>query len=161
MANQDYEGPIPPAATYDPNGMKADNKAEFEQRYADQVGRKYVFNLRRKMEAYCVSDIKLLKAGCQARFRLNSTSKVSSTRWRKASPSPRPVMTAGARNCCLATQLQWNPLVVSMALALTSRPKPSTGWHSKNIVFRLPVFRPMEPLLRTAFVTRPMGAKCA
>lgn len=33
--------------------------------HADMVSREYDFDLRREMESYCVSDVKLLKAGCQ------------------------------------------------------------------------------------------------
>ena len=63
--NQDYEGPMPPAEMYDPEGMSAKKKAEFERWYAAKVAANYVFNLRQEMEAYCISDVKLLKAGCE------------------------------------------------------------------------------------------------
>ena len=63
--HQDYEGPIPPMDSYDPDGMSSKKKAEFETWYADQVQRDVVFNLRHEMEEYCISDVKLLKAGCQ------------------------------------------------------------------------------------------------
>ena len=63
-ANQEYVGPIPPAAMYDPEGMSKSKKKEFETWYADQVRNEVSFNLKEEMEAYCVSDVKLLKAGC-------------------------------------------------------------------------------------------------
>ena len=56
---------MPPADMYDPEGMSPKKKVEFERWYADKVANHYVFNLCREMEAYCVSDVKLLKAGCQ------------------------------------------------------------------------------------------------
>ena len=62
---------MPPAEMYDPEGMSAKKKEEFERWYIEKVNINYVFNLRREMEAYCVSDVKLLKAGClkfQAEF---------------------------------------------------------------------------------------------
>jgi len=37
MENQDYEGPMPPRDTYDPDGMSAKKKAEFEQWYQEKV----------------------------------------------------------------------------------------------------------------------------
>lgn len=46
-------------------------KTELEWWYAKQVANDYTFNLRRDMEDYCVSDVKLVKAGChcfQAEF---------------------------------------------------------------------------------------------
>ena len=65
LENQDYVGPMPPADTYDPDGMSPKKKADFERWYAEQVRNEYQFNLRRDMEKYCESDVKLLKAGCQ------------------------------------------------------------------------------------------------
>ena len=62
--NQDYEGPMPPAEMYDPDGMSAKTKAEFERWYAQKVAANYHFVMRREMEAYCESDVKVLKAGC-------------------------------------------------------------------------------------------------
>ena len=65
MTNQDYVGPMPPMNTYDPDGMSPKKKAKFETWYADHIQRGYEFDLHREMEDYCVSDVKLLKAGCQ------------------------------------------------------------------------------------------------
>ena len=65
MENQDYVGPMPSADTYDPDEMNPKKKAEFERWYAEQVHNEHVFNLRREMEKYCASDVKLLNAGCQ------------------------------------------------------------------------------------------------
>ena len=63
--NQDYEEPMPPAEMFDPDGMSAKKKTEFEQWYAEKVRNNHVFNLKAAMKAYCESDFKLLKAGCQ------------------------------------------------------------------------------------------------
>ena len=65
LENQDYEGPMPDASNYDPDGMSAKEKAEFERWYAEKVAANYHFVMQRQLEAYCESDIKLLKAGCQ------------------------------------------------------------------------------------------------
>ena len=65
LDNQDYEGPMPDARFYDPDGVSAKNKADFERWYAEQVRDDVVFHLQRDMASYCESDVKLLKAGCQ------------------------------------------------------------------------------------------------
>lgn len=65
VENQDYEGPMPPADMYDCDGMSAKKKAEFGQWYQEKVNSNYHFVMRREMEAYCESDVKLLKAGWQ------------------------------------------------------------------------------------------------
>ena len=65
LENQDYDGVMPPRDTYDPDGMSAKKKAEFERWYDEKVAAHYRFVLRREMEAYCESDVKLLKAGCR------------------------------------------------------------------------------------------------
>lgn len=66
LENQKYEGPMPPREMYDPDSMSAKTNAEFERWYEEQVRNDYVFILRKEMTAYCISDVKLLKAGCQA-----------------------------------------------------------------------------------------------
>ena len=63
--NQNYEGPMPDPSYYDPDGMSAKTKAGFERWYAEKVAANYRFIVRREMEAYCESDMKLLKVGCQ------------------------------------------------------------------------------------------------
>ena len=40
-------------------------KAQFLRWHEEKVRANYVFNLKREMEAYCISDVKLLKAGCE------------------------------------------------------------------------------------------------
>ena len=64
LANQGYEGPLPNASYYDPDGMNEKKKRDFEQWYATQAANHYEFNLQRDMRKYCESDVKLLKAGC-------------------------------------------------------------------------------------------------
>ena len=65
MENQDYEGPMPPRETYDPDGMSAKKKAEFEHWYREKVEANYHFVLQDEMKAYCELDVKLLKEGCK------------------------------------------------------------------------------------------------
>ena len=47
--NQDYAGPMPPAEMYDPDGMSAEKKAEFERWHAEKVAANYHFVMRREM----------------------------------------------------------------------------------------------------------------
>ena len=56
---------MPPRDTYDPDGMSAKKKAEFDQWYQEKVDADYHFVLQDEMKAYCESDVKLLKAGCK------------------------------------------------------------------------------------------------
>lgn len=62
---QTYEGPMPDISFYDPDGMSAKKKAEFLTWHAQKVAEEYTFNLQHEMQQYCISDVKLLKAGCQ------------------------------------------------------------------------------------------------
>ena len=61
--NQHYEGPMPPKDMYDPDGISAKKKAEFERWYQEKVDANYHFVMQREMQAYCESDVKLPKAG--------------------------------------------------------------------------------------------------
>jgi len=63
LENQNYEGPMPSKTMYDPEGMSAKKKAEFEQWYQEKVDADYRFVLQDEMKAYCKSDVKLLKEG--------------------------------------------------------------------------------------------------
>ena len=47
LDNQDYQGPMPDARFYDPDGMSAKKKADFERWYAEQVRDDVVLHLRR------------------------------------------------------------------------------------------------------------------
>ena len=64
--NQTYRGPMPPRADYDPEGMTASKRREFDEWYDARVASGHVFDLAREMRAYCESDVKLLKAGCKS-----------------------------------------------------------------------------------------------
>lgn len=64
--NQDYVGHIPAKDYYDPEGMSKSRKAEFDRWYQQKLDEDYVFNLKEELLAYCKSDVKLLKQGCQS-----------------------------------------------------------------------------------------------
>ena len=63
--NQDYEGVMPSKHFYDPEGMDAKSKAKFDEWYSKKVEEDHTFNMKDEMSQYCISDVKLLKAGCQ------------------------------------------------------------------------------------------------
>ena len=65
LDNQEYVGPMPPVESYDPDGMSQKKKTEFMTWYQQHCQRGYEFHLKQEMEDYCISDVKLLKAGCQ------------------------------------------------------------------------------------------------
>ena len=83
IQNQEYGGLMPPKECYHPDGMSQKKKAEFEEWYHQQVARNHLFNLRNEMEDYCISDIKLLKAGCIA-FQFEFVLKGNLIRWKSA-----------------------------------------------------------------------------
>ena len=64
-ANQAYVGPVPALEYYDPDGMAPKKRTEFMRWHATKVAEEYVFDLKRDMEKYCESDVKLLKAECE------------------------------------------------------------------------------------------------
>ena len=82
MENQGYEGPTPDPRFYDPDGNSEDKKKEFLRWYEGQKRLErtegYVFRLRHEMEQYCISEVKLLKAG----FNLNSLAMQTSDPWK-------------------------------------------------------------------------------
>ena len=64
LENQSYRGPMPEVRYYDPDGMSPKKKEEFMRWHATKLVEGYEFDLRRDMQMYCESDVKLLKAGC-------------------------------------------------------------------------------------------------
>ena len=66
LDNQNYEGPLPDVRFYDPDGMSQKKKEHFLLWHANKIETQYTFNLKEDMKKYCKSDVKLLKAGCEA-----------------------------------------------------------------------------------------------
>ena len=56
---------MPEARYYDPDGMSSKKKEEFLQWHRSKVDADYNFVMKKEMENYCISDVKLLKAGCE------------------------------------------------------------------------------------------------
>ena len=113
VANQDSKGPMPPMDAYDPEGMSPKKKQEFETWYSEQVQNAYEFNMRREMEEYCTSDVKLLKAGCQ---------KFQDKLYKEAEFNPMEKCLTIASVC----HRYWRKkLLTTKTIAI----KPPRGWH--------------------------------
>ena len=65
LDHQDYVGPIPSQDYYDPKGMSAKRKKEFETWHKAGRNEHYQFNFHDELVAYCKSDVRLLKEGCE------------------------------------------------------------------------------------------------
>ena len=72
--NYNYEGPLPPREMYCVSSMKSGAALEFHKWYDGQVKQGYVFNFRRELIEYCVSDVTILRQACQAFRQLFSQS---------------------------------------------------------------------------------------
>ena len=116
LENQEYDGPMPHAVYYDPDGMSTKKKAEFERWHAEKVTTHYRFVLRREMEAYCESDVKLLKAGCR-KFRKEFKQKAD------FDPMEKCVTIASACNRFWRKKLVPKNKIAS---------EPPRGWHGSR-----------------------------
>ena len=68
--NQNYCGPMPPAATYGPDSMSVEERSKFLTWYEEQVNNGYVFNFQEEIVKYCKQDVEILRRACLA-FREN------------------------------------------------------------------------------------------
>ncbi|XP_061196432.1 uncharacterized protein LOC133204707 [Saccostrea echinata] len=64
--NQNYVGPYPPAAYYNPDDMSISGRQAFYQWYEQQAGK--VFDFQKEFLDYCISDVDILRRCC-AQFR--------------------------------------------------------------------------------------------
>ncbi|KAJ1523119.1 hypothetical protein ONE63_001012 [Megalurothrips usitatus] len=64
--NYTYEGPLLDRDLYCPSGMRAKAAAAFYSWYDDLVAKNYVFNFRRELIEYCISDVTILRMACHA-----------------------------------------------------------------------------------------------
>ena len=64
--NQHYRGPLPAKHFYSPHTFSPERFDAFEQWY-EQTSRQpdYVFDFQVEIEAYCASNVRLLRAGCE------------------------------------------------------------------------------------------------
>ncbi|XP_061181223.1 uncharacterized protein LOC133189847 [Saccostrea echinata] len=64
--NQNYVGPYPPAAYYNPDDMSISGRQAFYRWYEQQAGK--VFDFQKEFLDYCISDVDILRRCC-AQFR--------------------------------------------------------------------------------------------
>ena len=64
-ANQDYVGPMPPIEDYCPDSLPTPARATLIRWHAEQVASGYQFIMRREIVDYCVSDVNILREGCE------------------------------------------------------------------------------------------------
>ncbi|XP_062575961.1 uncharacterized protein LOC134237834 [Saccostrea cucullata] len=72
--NQNYVGPYPPAAFYNPDEMSISGRRAFFEWYEQQRGK--VFNFQKEFVGYCISDVDILRRCC-AKFRATLKSLVN------------------------------------------------------------------------------------
>ncbi|KAL4131304.1 hypothetical protein QTP88_008637 [Uroleucon formosanum] len=64
VENQNYIGILPDKKYYGFETMKTENKIEFEKWYNEKINENYIFNFKEELEAYCDSDVDILRRGC-------------------------------------------------------------------------------------------------
>ena len=64
--NYEYVGPMLSEELYCVSSMKTKAARDFNSWYDDQVAKKYVFNIRRELFDYCISDVTILRQACHA-----------------------------------------------------------------------------------------------
>ena len=62
--NQDYVGAYPEAKFYGPERMKTEERAKFLKWHEQKSKSGEVFNNAQELEAYCVSDVQILRESC-------------------------------------------------------------------------------------------------
>ena len=115
--HQDYVGSIPDKSFYDPEGMKPRDKTAFEEWYKVQTG---TFDFKKELLEYCLSDVELLRKGCEAfveRFYQEA----------KFNPFERCTTIAAACN------LYWRRSIQEDTPAAKIAVRPLRGWHGAQI----------------------------
>ena len=62
LENQNYVGKIPDKNYFSPDYFSLEKTREFEKWYDNNSN--VLYDFRRELEEYCISDVKLLKKGC-------------------------------------------------------------------------------------------------
>ena len=63
-ANQNYEGPLPDASYYNPDGMTSSDRTKFYTWYNELKANNYIFNFQEEILKYCRSDVDILRRCC-------------------------------------------------------------------------------------------------
>ena len=115
--HQSYVGGIPPKRYYDPDGMKAKEKAAFERWYSEQTGE---YNFKKELLEYCKSDVGLLKAGCEAFVKQFK---------QEAEFNPFEKCSTIASAC----NLYWRRSIEEGTPAAMIAVRPLRGWHGAQV----------------------------
>ncbi|XP_043272012.1 uncharacterized protein [Venturia canescens] len=62
--NQNYIGPMPPAADYSPDTMRPEERERFFAWYNELKNASYVFNFSNELITYCKNDVTILRQAC-------------------------------------------------------------------------------------------------
>ena len=68
MANRGYRGPIPDVSYFMPDQMAKSDRNVFLKWHSENVQEEYLFDLDYELEAYCISDVDILRR-CLLKFR--------------------------------------------------------------------------------------------
>ena len=115
--NQGYVGSIPDKQYYDPDGMKSRDKIAFEEWYKVQTG---TFDFKKELLEYCLSDVELLRKGCEAFVERFS---------QEADFNPFERCTTIAAAC----NLYWRRSIKKDTPAAKIAVRPLRGWHGATV----------------------------
>ena len=119
--NQGYVGSIPDKQYYDPDGMKPEAKEKFDAWYEEQQELKGCkFDFKKELLEYCLSDVKLLKAGCE-----EFTKQFSQEA--RFNPFEQCTTIAAACNSYWRRSIQEDTSAAKIAVC------PLRGWHGAQI----------------------------
>ena len=62
--NWDYIGPMPPVEVFKPERMSVKGNKEFMEWYEEKIKDEYIWNQKREMKEYCISDVDILRRCC-------------------------------------------------------------------------------------------------
>ena len=64
-ANQNYQGCIPDLIHYRPDSLPIKARMDLRKWHAEQVHANYVFDMPSELQDYCISDVNILREGCE------------------------------------------------------------------------------------------------
>tara|TARA_R100001132_G_C3274679_1_gene96951 strand:- start:2096 stop:5947 length:3852 start_codon:yes stop_codon:yes gene_type:complete len=62
--NWNYVGPMPPKEMFRPNSFKDKDRDEFMKWYDEKIKENYIWDQKKEMEEYCISDVDILRKCC-------------------------------------------------------------------------------------------------
>lgn len=64
IQNQNYQGPMPAKEFYCPDSMFEQSSVEFNKWHDEQIAKGFVFNFKKELVEYCISDVEILAQAC-------------------------------------------------------------------------------------------------